>query len=72
MKKKTLSYTEAFNQLKEISSELQQGNISIELLPQKIKLARELILYCQNSLRKVEDELRTDFLNEKTLKDSEE
>ncbi|MCK9451646.1 MAG: exodeoxyribonuclease VII small subunit [Bacteroidales bacterium] len=44
------SYTEAYEELQQIVSELEQGEISIDLLSEKVKRASELIAVCKQKL----------------------
>ncbi|MDY0077371.1 MAG: exodeoxyribonuclease VII small subunit [Bacteroidales bacterium] len=44
------SYTEAYEELQQIVSELEQGEISIDLLSEKVKRASELIAICKQKL----------------------
>ena len=44
------SYTEAYDELQQIVSELEQGEISIDLLSEKVKRASELIAICKQKL----------------------
>lgn len=57
MKSKNLTYQKAFDQLKEISDDIQEGKIPIEQLPDAIQKAKQLVKFCQELLRKVENEL---------------
>jgi len=58
-KKKIQSYDQAMNDLQEIIQLLQDNKISMDVLPEKVKYATELIEYCKNRLRKTEDELKS-------------
>lgn len=45
-----ISYTEAYEELQHIVSELEQGEISVDLLSEKVKRASELIAICKRKL----------------------
>ena len=45
-----ISYTEAYEELQNIVSELEQGEISVDLLSEKVKRASELIAICNRKL----------------------
>lgn len=51
------SYEQAFNELQKIVSEIEQGDITIDLLLPKVQRAAELIKYCRNKLRNTEEEV---------------
>lgn len=53
-----LSYTKAFNELNEIVTHLEEGEISVDELSDKIKRASELIEICQNKLAKTEESVQ--------------
>lgn len=55
--KKELSYTEAFNELQTIASNLENGNYEIDELSVKIKRAGELVSLCKEKLRIIEDDI---------------
>ncbi len=59
------NYTKAFEELQEIVSELEDGEISIDDLSKKIKRAAELIRICKAKLTSTEDDVN------KILKDLE-
>lgn len=49
-----LTYSEAFTKLEELVDELEDGNIQLDMLTEKIKEANELIAVCEAKLRTVE------------------
>lgn len=51
------SYEQAFNELQKIVSEIEQGDITIDLLLPKVQRAAELIKYCRDKLRNTEEEV---------------
>jgi exodeoxyribonuclease VII small subunit len=54
---KQLTYEEAFNELKAITSEINDETVSVDLLTQKIERASFLINYCTNKLKATEIEV---------------
>jgi len=54
-KKKT--YEEAYEELQEIVKEIESGEISVDLLSEKVKRAGELIRFCKEKLFKTEQEV---------------
>ena len=59
-----LDYDSAFAELQQILQELQENTVSVESLTQKIKRAGELLHFCQDKLRKTEDEIEQLFSKE--------
>ncbi len=57
MPKKQASYEEAMNELQQIVADIENENISVDDLADKIKRATELIEYCQNKLRSTEQDI---------------
>ncbi|MGE5355865.1 MAG: exodeoxyribonuclease VII small subunit [Deltaproteobacteria bacterium] len=53
--KKELSYSEAYNELQLIASDLEKGKYEIDELSEKIKRAAELVSYCKTKLRQIEE-----------------
>ena len=51
------SYTEAFEELQEIVSEIEQGDISVDELSDKVKRAAFLIKTCKNKLTSTEGDV---------------
>lgn len=62
-KKKELNYDKALSELQEIVAELQEEMVSVEDLSNKSKRAAELVKFCQEKLRKTEEELKGLFDN---------
>ncbi len=54
---KKISYTEAMRELEEIVAEIEQGEITIDTLSQKVKRASELIKICKNKLTSTEEDV---------------
>ena len=51
------SYTEAFEELRTIVSEIENGEISVDILSEKVKRAAVLIRICKNKLTSTEEEV---------------
>ncbi len=60
-----MKYTEAFNELQEIVSAMEEGQIGIDELAEKVKRATELIGICRTKLTSTEGDVQ------KILKDLE-
>ena len=58
MKEKSITYDQAYTELHQILSDLQQSETSVEELTQKIKRASELISICKTKLRTTEKEIQ--------------
>lgn len=56
MKSKT-NYTEAFEELEQIVSEIEAGEISVDVLSTKVKRAAELIKICKEKIRSTEEDV---------------
>lgn len=63
-----ISYAEAFDELQEIVSEIEQGEISVDELSIKVKRAAELIKICKTKLTTTEENVNVILkeLNEST------
>jgi len=53
--KEEIKYTEAFEELQQIVSEIEQGEISVDELSDKVKRATLLIKICKNKLTQTEE-----------------
>ena len=51
------NYTEAFAELREIATEIEQGEITVDELSEKVKRAAELIRYCKVKLTSTEEDV---------------
>ncbi|MDT7829682.1 exodeoxyribonuclease VII small subunit [Pricia sp. S334] len=51
------NYTEAFDELQQIVTEIEQGEISVDELSQKVKRAALLIGICKNKLATTEEDV---------------
>ena len=56
--KNELTYSEAYIKLEGLVSELEEGDIPLDKLSEKVKQANDLILICENKLRKTETEVK--------------
>ena len=54
-----VNYTAAFEELKEIVSEIEQGEISVDELSLKVKRATALIQFCKLKLTTTEEDVNT-------------
>jgi exodeoxyribonuclease VII small subunit len=52
-----INYTEAFEELQIIVSEIEQGEISVDELSKKVKRATELIKTCRTKLSSTEEDV---------------
>ena len=52
-----MTYEEAYKELTQISSEIENETISVDVLAEKVKRASELIAYCQDKLKSTEAEV---------------
>lgn len=52
-----INYTEAFSQLQEIVAEIESGEISVDELAIKVKIATELIKICRKKLYSTEEDV---------------
>ena len=57
MNEKKMNYTEAFEELQEIVRKMENADISIDELSEKIKRASLLIKICKDKLLKTEEEI---------------
>ncbi len=54
---KSMTYEQAFEELKNIAAEIEDETVSVDVLADKVKRASELITFCQNKLRSTESEV---------------
>ncbi|REJ83788.1 MAG: exodeoxyribonuclease VII small subunit [Bacteroidetes bacterium] len=52
-----LNYTDAFEELQQIVQEIEQGEISVDELSEKVKRAALLIKFCKNKLSTTEEDV---------------
>lgn len=55
--KNELTYTAAFEELKEIVDQLENDSVSVDELTEKMKRATELMKICRDKLTKTEEEV---------------
>ena len=55
---KQLNYEEAMAELKQIMQEVQQPDIALDVLEEKMKRAQVLLAQCKDKLRNMETELK--------------
>jgi exodeoxyribonuclease VII small subunit len=53
----TLTYDAAYTELKQIASEIDAGEVPVDVLAEKVKRASFLISYCQEKLKSSEAEV---------------
>lgn len=49
-----MTYTQAFQELQDIVTEIEKGETTVDILSQKVKRAAELIQICKHTLRETE------------------
>lgn len=52
-----INYTEAFEELQQIVSEIEEGEISVDELSEKVKRAAQLIKICKSKLATTEEDV---------------
>jgi exodeoxyribonuclease VII small subunit len=55
--KETLTYNEAYLQLQQVVEQIEDDNLQLDALAEKIKIAKELIQYCEKKLRSIEGDI---------------
>ena len=55
--KQKISYTEAFSELENIVNEIEQGEISVDKLSEKVKRASLLVKVCKDKLTSTEEDV---------------
>lgn len=55
--KNNITYTEAFNELQAIVAEIEEGEISVDELSNKVKRAADLIRICKAKLTTTEEDV---------------
>ena len=66
--KNEMTYSASFEKLEELVEQLEQGDIQLDQLTSKVKMANELIAVCEAKLRKIEKEVNEAI---KTTKDKQ-
>lgn len=59
MAKKTESYQDAVCKLRQIVSEIENGDLDVDLLSEKVREATRLIKFCKEKLYKVEEDVKS-------------
>jgi exodeoxyribonuclease VII small subunit len=57
MSEKEINYESAFKELQAIVSEIELGQITVDILSQKVKRAAELIAICKTKLSSTEEDV---------------
>lgn len=57
MEKKEITYTQAFDELKEIASQLENDDVAVDELTEKLERASKLMKICKDKLKKTEEEV---------------
>jgi len=55
---KALSYEAAVSRLEKLAAEMEDGNIAVDTLTDKLKEAQALLAFCKERLTKVDDEVK--------------
>ncbi|MGI6048689.1 MAG: exodeoxyribonuclease VII small subunit [Petrimonas sp.] len=58
MKELVLTYSQAKQELEEIVSAIESGELDVDALTEKVKRASELITFCKEKLTKTDKELQ--------------
>ena len=58
MAKETLKYEEAMTRLENIVAGMENGNLDIDSLCEKVKTAQKLIKMCRDKLTRTDEEIR--------------
>lgn len=58
MKQTELTYEAAYNELQQIVSDIESGEISVDALSEKVKRAAELIAFCKEKLTSTENDVQ--------------
>ena len=58
MAKETLKYEEAMTRLENIVADMENGNLDIDSLWEKVKTAQKLIKMCRDKLTRTDEEIR--------------
>ena len=52
------NFDEAWQELEQLVADIEDENLPLEQLADKVKAARQLINYCQHQLKQIEDSLQ--------------
>lgn len=58
MAKETMKYEEAMTRLENIVADMENGNLDIDSLCEKVKTAQKLIKMCRDKLTRTDEEIR--------------
>jgi len=58
VKDKQLTYEEAYKELENIISDIEDGEIGVDVLSEKVKRAAELIAFCKQKLSTTESDVQ--------------
>ena len=58
MEESALTYSQAKQELEEIVSAIESGELDVDALTEKVKRASELIAFCKERLTKTDEELQ--------------
>lgn len=58
MKEKQLTYEQAYKELESIISDIEDGEIGVDALSEKVKRAAELIAFCKQKLSTTESDVQ--------------
>jgi exodeoxyribonuclease VII small subunit len=72
MSNKTSNYTDSFNELQNIVTEIEKGEISVDELSEKVKRAAELIKICKTKLTSTEEDVSKILKELESNQDEEE
>ncbi|MFA9211545.1 MAG: exodeoxyribonuclease small subunit [Bacteroidota bacterium] len=53
-----MTYEKAYNELQEIITAIETGDVSVDLLSEKVKRAAELITFCKEKLTATEQDVQ--------------
>ncbi|MEN9977977.1 MAG: exodeoxyribonuclease small subunit [Bacteroidota bacterium] len=53
-----MTYEKAYNELQEIIAAIETGDVSVDLLSEKVKRAAELIAFCKEKLTATEQDVQ--------------
>ncbi len=59
-----LTYNKAYSELSKLVEQIEDDEIQLDTLAEKVKQAKDLIEYCETRLRTIDDEVKT-VLSEK-------
>jgi exodeoxyribonuclease VII small subunit len=63
-----LTYNEAYSELIKLVDQIEDDSIQLDTLANKVKQAKELIDYCETSLRTIEKNVESALVDKKSKK----